>query len=108
MSFPYWLTVAGLSLLPLVAPAQQLDQQLDPANANALAPGLGYNSAFTNYRPASDSSASPDKGWRTANDDVQKSAMHATQMHDAEIEGAPAAPTGDSHTGHQAHHSQGK
>ena len=43
---------------------------LDPSAAAAEVPAAMYDSAFTTYRPASEPAATPDKGWRVANDAV--------------------------------------
>lgn len=108
MSFSHWLTVAGLALLPLGAPGQQIQQQLDPADADAFVSMPRYTSAFNNYRPATDPSASPDKVWRAANDGVQSSKRHAGHMQEPVPANSSSTPKADPHGDHGGHQSKGK
>ena len=120
MSFPYWITVAALAMLPLAASAQQ--QQWDPADANATVPASGYVSAFKNYRPGADEKASPDELWRAANADLQAKDGPGIPVKDSGPENASpeartaapqkttgqrvqVAPKTDPHAGH---HGEGK
>jgi hypothetical protein len=85
MSFSNWVSVAALALLPLAATAQQaVQQQPDPADGSASVPASTYVSAFKNYQAAASAEATPDKLWRTANEEVQTEDSHA----------GPAMPSG--------------
>jgi hypothetical protein len=125
MSFSPWVAVAALALLPLAATAQQTQQQLDPADANASVPASGYVSAFKNYRAAVDEKAPPDEVWRAANEEVQSDGEHSGSMQGAGPGNASpaakantrqgpqsaqgqAAPKADPHAGHDGHNSKGK
>jgi hypothetical protein len=75
MSFSHWIAVAAVAFLPLAATAQQ-SQQLNPTDANATVPPVGYVSAFDNYRATPEEKTSPDQVWRTANEEVTSQDMH--------------------------------
>ncbi len=75
MSFSHWIAVAAVAFLPLAATAQQ-SQQLNPTDANATVPPVGYVSAFDNYRATPEEKTSPDRLWRTANEEVTSQDMH--------------------------------
>jgi hypothetical protein len=121
MFFPHWLTIAALALPPLAAIAQQAPE---PADANAWTPALGYVSAFENYRSATEEKASPDKGWRAANEEVQSEGRHSGHAMDPgsspgssapKVNAAPAqqdeqrvVPKTAPHAGHAGHNNQGK
>ncbi|MFJ7566190.1 hypothetical protein ACIQW9_04405 [Herminiimonas sp. NPDC097707] len=110
MFFSLKLMLAGLVLLPLAAFAQAIQQQPDPADAHAAVPAPGYTSAFNNYRPATEQAATPDKLWRAANDEVQKTAGHVGHTMGVESSDAEPAPKTDAHAGHghDSHQSKGK
>lgn len=112
MFFSLKLMLASLALLPLAAFAQAIQQQPDPADAHAAVPAPGYTSALNNYRPATDQAATPDKLWRTANDEVQAPAGHAGHTMGVESNDAAPVPKADAHAGHghghDSHHSKGK
>lgn len=51
-----------------------------------------YESAFKGFRSSGDEQASPDKVWRTANDEMAKLGGHAGHMKSSESQ--PAASSG--------------
>jgi hypothetical protein len=63
-----WRTCAWAAFLPLAIAAHAAPAE--PTNSAAGGSLAVYDSAFTNYRPAGEAAASPDKGWRAANDAV--------------------------------------
>lgn len=92
MSFSYWLTAAAVAFLPLAAPAQQTQQQLDPsdgASANAVP---AYVSPFEGYIRVSADNTSPDKVWRTANDQVRTQGSHGGHAMQSGLENTQAKP----------------
>ncbi|MEN3297480.1 MAG: hypothetical protein V7642_6733 [Burkholderiales bacterium] len=95
MSFTHWL--AGLALLPLAVTAQEKQQPLDPWNASAAVPASTYESPFKNYKPAADEPESPEKTWRTANDEVGRLGGHAGHMKVETSASAPAPATPRDH-----------
>lgn len=58
-----WAALAPLAVAVHAAPA-------DPSSAAAEVPAVAYDSAFKTYRPVAEDLASPDKGWRGANEAV--------------------------------------
>ncbi len=125
MSISHWTIVAALALPPLAVTAQQTQQPLDPADANAPVQASGYVSACKDYRATADEKTSPDKVWRAANEQVQREGEQGGSMKDAgpgnaspaanaPISPGPqstqgqAAPKADPHAGHDGHHSKGK
>ena len=116
MSFPNWIKIAALAMLPLAAAAQ------DPSDAKSAVPPSGYVSAFKNYHPAAIEKASPDELWRAANADLQARDGQGIPEKDAgpdnvasgartdvpqKTPGQPVqvAPKTDPHAGH---HAEGK
>lgn len=71
MSLQQWFAIAALGCLPLAATAQQESPKHAPADVNAPATTLRYESAFSNYRTGGDESQAPDGIWRAANAEVQ-------------------------------------
>jgi hypothetical protein len=82
MTVKQWLAVGVLASLPFAATAQQAPQQPNPLDANATVPASTYESAFKNYQSTADEQASPDKAWRSANDEMAKLGGHAGHMKD--------------------------
>ena len=107
MSFSYWSKLAALALLPLTAIAQQV-QQAGPTEASAPVPAQSYDSAFANYRAATDSQEAPDEVWRAANKEVESEEAHTGHV---AMPGMKADPAGQSpsssqpgrHAGHGGH-----
>lgn len=70
------MALSLVAALPLVAAAQDKSQPADPANpAEAVSAPL-YDSAFKTYQPLNESSESPAKTWRAANDEVARIGGH--------------------------------
>lgn len=92
MTLEQFLAIGVLASLPLAAIAQQAPQKADPLSANATVPASTYVSAFKDYRAATDESATPDKAWRAANDEVARLGGHAGHVKsDAPAQAAPAS-----------------
>ncbi len=125
MSISIWYLTGALALFPLAAAGQPMQQQHNPADANAPVPAPAYESAFNHYRAMADEDASPDKVWRAANTEVQNAASQSGQMAEPgsreaapaatskKSEGAPARkeaamPSVDPHAGHRGHHRKGE
>lgn len=73
------LAFGALVAWPFVALAQN-QVQPNPLAATDHVPAVTYVSTFENYQSATDSQASPDQGWRAANDTVAKLGGHAGHM----------------------------
>lgn len=82
MSFPYLLAVAALVSLPLGAQSAQknIPPQPDPLDASVPVPAVSYVSALTNYRAPAELRETPDKAWKSANDEARRIGGHAGQM----------------------------
>jgi hypothetical protein len=104
MSFAHWLTVAAMAALPFAVGARQKQPQADPTDATAPVSVSAYESAFKNYRSASDEQQSPDKTWRAANDEAGKLGGHAGQMKDDSNTPADSAPAHAMPADHSKHH----
>ena len=89
------LAVGMLMSMPFAAAAQQTAKQPDPIDANAAVPASPHESAFKNYRAATDEQASPDKAWRAANEEMTKLGGHAGHMT------SDTPPTLVDHEGHR-------
>lgn len=89
MSSKQWLAVAAWVCVPVAASAQQQQTPPNPLDANAPTAAVTYESAFKNYRTSTDDSATPDKVWRSANEEMGRIGGHAGHMKDAGS--APAA-----------------
>ncbi|MEC4722889.1 MULTISPECIES: hypothetical protein [Noviherbaspirillum] len=89
MSSKQWLAVAAWVCVPLAASAQQQTQP-NPLDANAPTAAVSYESAFKNFRASNDEGTTPDKLWRSANDEMGKIGGHAGHMKDAGS--TPVAP----------------
>jgi hypothetical protein len=93
MSTKQWLAVAAWALLPMAASAQQEQAKYNPADANAPFNAVPYESAFKGFRSSSDEQSSPDKVWRTANDEMGKLGGHAGHMKSGQSQ--PAASSAE-------------
>ncbi|WP_194724757.1 hypothetical protein [Noviherbaspirillum malthae] len=89
MSTRQWLAVAAWGLLPIAALAQQEQAKYNPADASAPVNAVPYESAFKGFRSNGDEQASPDKIWRSVNDEMGKLGGHAGHMNSGQ--GQPAA-----------------
>jgi hypothetical protein len=80
-----WVAVAALMGLPLMAAAQA-----NPADSGAPAPALGYQSAFSDYKPWQEIKPAD---WRAVNDTVRDAAAKGGGHggHGASPAGAPAS-----------------
>lgn len=108
MSSNHWLAVAAWAFLPLAASAQQT-QDPDPADPSAHVSSVRYESAFKTFRSSQEDGPAPDKGWRSANEEMGRLGGHVGHMK----EGAPqpdASPPADTPalkqgaTEHSKHH----
>lgn len=113
MSSKKWLAAAAWALAPVVAAAAQKQAQPNPVDAAAPSGAVAYESAFRNYRTSSDASETPDKTWRSANEQVGRLAGHAGHMKDGEDnavqsaaspEESSAAPQEGGAADHHKHH----
>jgi hypothetical protein len=111
MTLKQWFAVSVLTSLPFAATAQQTPQQPGPPDANATVPASAYESAFKNYRAAANEQESPeleespDKTWRTANDEMAKLGGHAGHMKDAPASSmSPSTPAQAAPVDHGKHH----
>lgn len=82
MSPQQWLALAAMACLPFTAAAQQKQPGPSPMESNAPAAAFHYESAFKNYQVFNDEHESPDKVWRSANDEMDKAGGHAGGMKD--------------------------
>jgi hypothetical protein len=87
-----WIAAVALALLPLAVAAQHHNRP-DPADPDAPAPAVRYDSAFGNRRNLPEDKSTPDKVWRAANDQVGKLGGHAGHMQ--ETPDQPAAQSSD-------------
>lgn len=102
MTLKQSIAIGLMTALPFAALAQR-PAQPDPADGKAAAPALAYESAFADYVPAAgaDDEATPDKGWRAANETVAQSEGHAG--HDAGAPKPPATPAKETPVDHSNH-----
>jgi hypothetical protein len=68
MSFPYWMAVAVIATMPVLATAQDTLRHADPADPSAAAIAPVYDSAFKDYQAHEEPAESPGKLWRATND----------------------------------------
>lgn len=87
MSFSHWLTAIAVGALPFAAMAQQNQVPSHPIDVSAPASDFTYESAFKNYRSATEPAQTPDKLWRAANDEVGRLAGHV-----GHIKASPTPP----------------
>ena len=92
MSFEKYLAITALALLPFLANAQQKQPQPGPTDADAPITAFTYESAFKNYRTTPEESETPDKVWRSVNDEVGRLGGHGGHMKDDDGEAASPAP----------------
>lgn len=113
MSFKQWLVLAAWALLPLAA-AQEKHSPITPRTAASSGGSMEYQSAFADYRAFTEEGATPDKQWRSANEEMGKLGGHAGHMKDASAvtpassgEGPPAAAKQSGAMNHDHHHGGG-
>lgn len=97
------IAIGLMAALPFAALAQITPAKADPRDAKAAVPAMAYQSAFADYVPAAgkDDEATPDKGWRAANDKLAQSEGHAG--HHASAPKSPAPPAKDTPVDHSNH-----
>lgn len=106
MSIKQWLSVGALALMPLAASAQQKPDPnpLDPFTPTSVVP---YQSAFSAFRSLKDDGPSPDKVWRTANEEMRRLGGHVGHMKGApETVTSPDAATSTPKQGGMAEHTK--
>ena len=110
MSSKQWLALAAWVLVPVATIAQEKQTQYAPTNAAAPVTAISYESAFKGYRSPSDEGNTPDKVWRSANEEMGKLGGHAGQMKDSPSQpagtsnAAPSAPAQGGAVDHSKHH----
>lgn len=77
MKLKLWAAFAALSAAALEAQAQQSNRSPDPADPSVAVPATVYKSVLTGHVPPANSTQTPDKTWRAANDAVAGQAGHA-------------------------------
>ncbi|KRB88948.1 hypothetical protein [Noviherbaspirillum sp. Root189] len=80
MSSKQWLAVVAWVVVPMTATAQQKQAQFAPTDANAPITSMGYESAFKGYRASGDEEKTPDKVWRSANEEMGRLGGHVGQI----------------------------
>jgi hypothetical protein len=103
MAFAHWLTVAAMASLPFAVAAQQTQHETDPINADAPVSGAAYVSVFKDYQPAADEFPSPDKTWRTANEEAGRLGGHGGHMKDGSTGSSTPAPAQAMPADHSKH-----
>lgn len=109
MSSKQWLAAVAWVVVPMTATAQQKQAPFAPTDANATT-AIGYESAFKGYRASRDEEKTPDKVWRSANEEMGRLGGHAGQMKDrasppAVTHGADAlVPVKGGAADHRTHH----
>ena len=83
MPLVHWTATAVLAVLPLSAAAQKEQTHSLPDDPAAKVPVFVYRSAFLQYRRAADDTVSPDKLWRSANEEMRGLGGHAGHLSDA-------------------------
>lgn len=104
----YHLLLVAVASAPLLIHAEPARTSAAATDANAAVPQLNYQSAFSDYRPAAQTQASPDKIWVRANQtlagqpaDGASENMSMHMNHAPAAEGKPApAPSADPHKDH--------
>lgn len=76
MQLAHWVAIATLAALPLAATAQEKSKNPDPADPAAAVRSVPYESAFTGYQAVSEANESPEKLWRTVNDEMGRLGGH--------------------------------
>ena len=114
MSSRKWLALAAWALLPLAATAQEKHSPIAPRTAASLGGSVEYQSAFADYRAFTEEGATPDKQWRSANQEMGKLGGHAGHIKDAPAvtpiassEEPPAAAKQSRGMNHDHHHGGG-
>lgn len=110
MSSKQWLAVAVWVFMPLAATAQQKQSDANPADPAAPATAVAYESAFKTFRSPGDDNQTPDKVWRSANEDMRRLGGHVGHMKGEVPQPVPssdagkAAPKQGGATDHSKHH----
>jgi hypothetical protein len=105
-----WFALGACAALPFAVLAEQKHPAYNPTDVHAPVIVVPYESAFKGFRTASDDEPSPDKAWRSANDEMGKLGGHAGHMKaeqaqpatSSAVKSAPARP--DSAVDHSKHH----
>lgn len=92
MSSKQWLAAAAWAFLPLAASAQQ-KQDSNPTDPGAPVASVRYESAFKTFRSSQEDGPSPDKAWRSANEEMGRLGGHVGHMKEAapQSSSSPAA-----------------
>lgn len=93
MSFSNWLRAGVLAWLPVAAFAQQTPPQADPDVPGAPVPVVQYQSALTRYMATPELAVTPDRVWRSANEEVMNQGAHAGHAILPASGDNPASPT---------------
>jgi predicted small lipoprotein YifL len=101
MSSKKWLAVAAWVFVSLAA-AQQKQPNYTPADATSPVSAISYESAFKSYRTSTDESPSPDKVWRSANDDMGRLGGHAGHMKASEAQPPASSSADNAETKHRS------
>lgn len=109
MSIQQWLVAAAWAFMPVAAAAQVKQNTPDPLDANAPAVEVRYESAFKTFRSPVEERQTPDKVWRSANEEMGKLGGHMGHMQSSGEKPQPAASAGSappaaSGTDHSKHH----
>ncbi|WP_151638761.1 hypothetical protein [Noviherbaspirillum aerium] len=110
MSSKQWLALVAWVFVPAAAFAQEKQTQYAPTDAAAPITAIGYESAFKGYRSPSDEGNTPDKVWRSANEEMGKLGGHAGQMKESPSQPAgasnavPSTPVQGGAVDHSKHH----
>jgi hypothetical protein len=82
----------ALATLSTTVVAAENHQPPDPTDPAAIVPVVPYESAFVGHKTLRESSESPAKVWRDANDEMGRIGGHAGQIKDAVDQATPEAP----------------
>lgn len=106
MSTKQWLAVLAWAFVPFAATAQEKQTQYNPADATAPVSAAAYESAFKDYRAPNNEGETPDKVWRSANDEVGRLGGHVGHVKDGADapDATNAAPKQGSAADHSKHH----
>lgn len=104
----YHLLLLAVAGAPLLIHAEPVRTSTAVTDANAAVPQLNYQSAFSDYKPAGDSQATPDQVWVRSNQQVTgqdssgaPESMPMQMKHTPAAQDKPSAmPAADPHKGH--------
>lgn len=92
MSLQTWTAIVLLAGLPLIATAQSV-KPANPADPAAVVTAPVYESAFADYQALQEERETPDKVWRSANDEMANLGGHVGHTKEARpVPGAAPAP----------------